>query len=294
MRENPLLWQDDEAPEGVLAPFEGADEMGGALRLLGLPTAKGLVSARDVRAGEEAAPVVYETLAKIAGALKAAAETGRAWRLRVDGLSETDRAMLFDALGQGEVSVVIAGGAGEGDAQIVETVLPGVWIGRAEDTDGKMGAEWIEVGDAPRALREAAAQRPGAELALEALSAPRGAMNVMSVLAETRDRALSWQPDVPNHVMNFTLFPMTPADSAFLAKALGEVGVRIASGGYGAARVIMTAVRHVWAVQYLNGLGDVILDTLEIGDVPDAVLASREDFEDSAARLGDMLEAYAP
>jgi len=56
----------------------------------------------------------------------------------------------------------------------------------------------------------------------------------------------------------------------------------------------MTGLLHGWAVQYLDGLGAVILDTLESGDLPDAVLASPEDFEDSAVRLSDMLEAYAP
>jgi hydrogenase-1 operon protein HyaF len=36
----------------------------------------------------------------------------------------------------------------------------------------------------------------------------------------------------------------------------------------------------------------VILDTLEIGDVPVAVTAANEDFEDSAERLAEILEAY--
>jgi len=224
----------------------------------------------------------------------AAAETGRAWRLRVDDLGAIDRKMLFDALGKGEVSIVISGGEGEGEAQIMETVLPGAWIGRATDPDGQIASQWVEVGDAPRALREVALSRPRADLPVEMLTAPRGAMNVMSVLAEVRERARAWSPGEPNHVMNFTLFPMTPADSAYLAKVVGEAGVRIASGGYGAARVVMSGLRHVWAVQYLNGLGAVILDTLEVGDIPDAVLASPEDFEDSAGRLCDILEAYAP
>lgn len=293
-RTNPMLWDEGEAPEGVLAPFEGSDAESSALKILGLPETKSMLSARDVRADENAGPIVHETLGRIEAALREAASSGRAWRLRVDGLGASDQAMLFDALGAGEVSVIISGGDGEGEAEIMETVLPGVWIGRARDTAGAVVSAWVEVGDAPRALREVAAMRPRADMALDALTAPRGTMNVMAVLAEVRERATKWVPGIPNHVMNFTLFPMTPGDSAFLAKVLGESGVRIASGGYGAARVVMTGFAHVWAVQYLNGMGTVILDTLEIGDIPDAVLASREDFEDSAARLAEMAEAYGP
>ncbi len=247
---------------------------------------------RDLPSGDEAGPAVHAELVRVHNALKAAAESGAAWRRRIDGLMPQDRQTFLDALGHGEVSVVIEGADGEGDAQVLETVLPGVWVGRACLPDGTIGSEWVEVGDAPRALRELALSRPRTDLPIEALTAPRGAMNVMSVLAEVRERSIAWTPGDPNHVMNFTLFPMTPADSAFLAKVLGESGIRMSSGGYGAARVVMTGLRNVWAVQYLNGLGAVILDTLEIGDLPDAILASPEDFEDSALRLSDMLEAY--
>jgi len=294
MRKNPLIWDDVEPAEGVLAPFEGVDEGGEGLSLLGLPSGRGLAGIGAMRADAEPSPAVYAFLTRVRDALQTAAETGAAWRARIDGLSAEDQSALLDALGQGEVSMVVAGGAGEGDAQIAETVLPGVWTGRAEDASGVSAAAWIEVGDAPRVLREVAATRPRGDLAIEALSAPRGAMNVMSVLTEIRERARDWRPGGANHVMNFTLFPMTPADSAFLSKVLGEAGAQISSGGYGAARVILTGLRHVWAVQYLNGLGAVILDTIEIGDVPASVLAAREDFEDSAGRLADIMEAYAP
>ena len=39
-------------------------------------------------------------------------------------------------------------------------------------------------------------------------------------------------------------------------------------------------------------MGNTILDTLEIGRVPDAALAAAEDFEDSARRVEQLLEAY--
>jgi len=39
-------------------------------------------------------------------------------------------------------------------------------------------------------------------------------------------------------------------------------------------------------------MGHTILDTIEVGEVPRAACAGREDFEDSAVRLGEILEAY--
>ncbi len=296
MRKHPLMWEDEgpqDGPLGVLSPFGGADAAEPSL--LGLPTGEGVFRSRDVRADAEAGPAVQAMLATIADALRAAAGEGRAWRRRLDGVSPDERAVLYDALGEGEVSVVIAPGAPEeGEAQIAETVLPGVWIGRACDAEGVLQTEWVEVADAPRALREVAATRPRADIALEAITPPRGAMNVMGVLAEIRDRAAAWRPGTPNHIINFTLFPMSETDTAFLAQVLGEAGARATSGGYGAARVIVTGLRHVWAVQYLNGMGTVILDTLEVGDIPEAMLAGREDFEDSAERLAEILDAYGP
>lgn len=292
MRDNPLKW-DDEAPQGVLAPFEGVDGLSPPPSLLGLPSGSSWLTARSLRSDAMAGPSVRATLDEVATALSAASAGQGGWRRYLSDVSENDRAMVFDALGEGEVSILISAAAtGAWDAQIQESVLPGVWIGRAIDETGTVRSEIIEVGSAPRALVEAADLRPRPTLPLDQLTPPAGAMNVMSILAEIRDRALAWTPGERNHVMNFTLMPMTPADSAFLAETLGEVGVRVTSGGYGTARVIMTAVKNVWAIQFVNGVGTVILDTVEVGGVPDAILASREDFEDSAERLASILKGY--
>ena len=93
-------------------------------------------------------------------------------------------------------------------------------------------------------------------------------------------------------MLNFTLMPMSPEDQQLLLDVLGRADLALESGGFGQCRVMATTVRHVWAVQYLNAMGNTILDTLEIGRIPDAALAAAEDFEDSARRLDQMLETY--
>jgi hydrogenase-1 operon protein HyaF len=86
--------------------------------------------------------------------------------------------------------------------------------------------------------------------------------------------------------------PTSPADQQLLIDVLGRAELVLDSGGFGNCRVMATTVRHVWVVQYVNGMGKTIMDTIEIGRIPDAALAAREDLEDSAERLGEILETY--
>ncbi|HSN73076.1 MAG TPA: hydrogenase expression/formation protein [Steroidobacteraceae bacterium] len=118
-------------------------------------------------------------------------------------------------------------------------------------------------------------------------------MNAPSLLSELAERSASHRPGAENHVINFTLLPLTDVDAELITGVLGQIPLVIRSGGYGSCRVFATGLKHVWAVQFLNSMGNVILDTLEVGDVPAAVRAAREDFEDSARRLTEILEAYA-
>jgi hydrogenase-1 operon protein HyaF len=94
-------------------------------------------------------------------------------------------------------------------------------------------------------------------------------------------------------VVNFTLLPLSESDVEVLTATLGQIPLSIRSEGYGNCLIYATGLRHVWAVQYTNSMGKIILDTLEVGAIPASACAAREDFEDSAVRLGEMLEAYA-
>jgi hydrogenase-1 operon protein HyaF len=85
---------------------------------------------------------------------------------------------------------------------------------------------------------------------------------------------------------------MNEVDMAFLKQTLNLGPVQAVSRGYGTCRVTLAGQRHVWSVQYLNAMDIIILDTLEVGDVPVSLCAADEDFQDSAERLGEILEAY--
>jgi hydrogenase-1 operon protein HyaF len=115
-------------------------------------------------------------------------------------------------------------------------------------------------------------------------------MNSVPILNEVRHEMARTEPREHNYVISFTLMPITPTDMELLEHALGTGPIVAESKGYGTCRVQLTGRRNVWSVQHMNAMGTVILDTIEIGDVPIALLAGEEDFEDSAERIRELLE----
>ena len=199
-----------------------------------------------------------------------------------------DRAIVEQTLGEGEVSGIVSLPDGV-VAQVQEATMAGLWRLRFQNAEGALVADYLEIASVPEIVRRAAIVNT---TAVEVGAPPPGAMNVMPVLAEIRDRAAAFTPGAPTHVVNFSLLPMNPEDMAHLQAQLGVGGVRLVSRGYGKCRVASTAARHVWSVQFLNAMDTVILDTLEIGGAPDAISAADEDFRDSAERVREIHDAY--
>lgn len=286
MTEHVLTWYPKVPGPGETAATATDD----SLRLIGMPT--GLVRpARQALAADqltaESRAVVEEVLAE----LRQRITTPELPPARIDlgALSEDDKAVVADMLGEGDVWAKV--GQGDDFCRVVESVLAGVWRLESSKSDGTR-AEWIEVGTVPQPVLHTAATLSRARIEIPK-QMPPGAMNAPALLHELQERSAAYQPGAENHVINFTLLPLTEVDAQVLTAVLGQVPLVIRSGGYGSSRVFATGLRHVWAVQYINGMGNVILDTLEVGGVPVAVLAAREDFEDSSERLAEILEAFA-
>ncbi|RBP11227.1 hydrogenase-1 operon protein HyaF [Roseiarcus fermentans] len=273
------------APEGddnavALTPVGPAPEaLTARPAFLGTPAADALIR----RCARTAA-----LLPQLADALAAQRAGGRNRLFDITEVGEDDRRLIGEALGEGEVGGVALMPQGV-TAQIAETLFAGLWRVRFSDGEGRAVADYLEVGAIPEAVREAA-RAAAPELMIGA--PPDGAMNVMPVLAEIRERMAAWAPGAPAHVVTLSLLPMSPEDVAFLQATLGEGPVRLVSRGYGNCRAIATGARGVWSVQYTNASDAVVLDTLEIGDVPAVALAADEDFADSSLRLRAIEDAY--
>lgn len=199
-----------------------------------------------------------------------------------------ERDLLDQALGAGEVSGVVVLPDGV-TAQIAESTMAGLWRVRFSGADDRVIGDYLEVGAIPEVVKRAAIVNARDVSFGEA---PEGAMNVMPLLAEIRARVAAFTPGDKAHIVNFMLFPMTLEDMSFLQASLGDGPVGLLSRGYGKCRIHATATRHVWSVQYFNAMDEIVLDTLEIGDVPVVALAATEDFRDSSERLREIYEAY--
>jgi hydrogenase-1 operon protein HyaF len=212
-------------------------------------------------------------------------------RPRVDlvGQSPGVLRLLNESLGEGEVCVRIAGGNGHGAGiRIQETVFAGVWREQHLRADGALERDWLQACPVPpvaveRAQRAATTHLPNFEL-------PRGAMNSPALLTEIREQVLRFTAGQPPHVINLTLLPLTAEDQAVLERAAPAGPVAILSRGFGNCRITSTLLRNLWRVQYFNSMQTLILNTLEVVEVPEVAMAAADDLSDSRERMLELLE----
>jgi hydrogenase-1 operon protein HyaF len=191
-------------------------------------------------------------------------------------------AELNEVLGHGEVSALVAATR---PMRIQESAFAGVWRVQALREDGGLARDDIEAGAIPEVVLEALARDPGRTPTAAPEPANPGVMNAPAILRELLTASRDYRPGADAHVVNLTLLPVTPEDLDYLATSLGGGAVTILSRGYGNCRISATALRHTWWVQYFNSTDQLILNTLEVADVPVVALAAEEDFEDSIGRL---------
>jgi hydrogenase-1 operon protein HyaF len=75
-----------------------------------------------------------------------------------------------------------------------------------------------------------------------------------------------------------------------LERALPGGSVAIMSRGFGNCRITSTTARNVWRVQYFNSMNTLILNTIEVVDVPEVALAAPEDLDDTRERLAELID----
>ncbi len=225
--------------------------------------------------------------AEVKDAAAAWSTDGAARSFDITHFDAENRAFVDQVLGDGEVSIV-AGAT----IQAQESVFAGVWRLHEVDEAGRLQRDCVEVGAFPRSVLDVAHAA-----ALEATRSyrgtlPQGAVNAPALVTELDDKLAAWSEGVPAHVINLTLLPLTEEDVAFLDERLGPGSVTILSRGYGNCRITSTATRNGWWVRYFNSRDAIVLNTIEVTDVPNVACAAPEDLADSAQRLGEILEVY--
>jgi len=233
-----------------------------------------LVAARDILAAFLGLLGAWDPLA-----------TARGPRIDLAGVPLPVQEILNQMLGEGEVSIQIDG---EQRFRIQESVFTGLWRVCALDGTGRLAKDWLEAGMLPDFV--VAMAKDSGRPAPSPIAPPEGAMNSPSLLAEIGSQMATRTRGDPAHVINLTLFPLTPEDHTMLTQALPVGPVAMISRGFGNCHVTSTGLADVWRVQYFNNMNTLILNTIEVVDVPEVVLAAVEDLADSRDRLAELVD----
>lgn len=261
--------QGDEAPDYLAMP-------------------KGMDTFSQPRLPDNASPeVVRRAVALLGGLADAAERAGFAGGAGLDllGLDAALREVVNQSLGFGEVSAFTTAPA---HWRVQETAFSGIWRVLQVADDGAIVVDRLETGTIPAVLIDSMRASAAAELA--APDYPAGCMNAQALVEEIRLQAAAVRHGRAAHIINLSLLPVSDADLDTLYGWLGHREVSILSRGYGNCRITSTRLKNVWWVQYFNSMDTLILNSIEMVDMPEVALAADEDFANSLARLREYLD----
>jgi len=230
----------------------------------------------------------HEALRDVLAQLEVVCRGGGNRVVDLAALPAPDLDLVNQVLGEGEVSAVVQPGADGLALQVQEAVFAGVWRVVATQ-DGRVVSDTIELGHIPAALKLAAREDEDPVVPRWQGGLPPNVQNAPTLLAEIEDQWRLWRAGQPAHVVNLTLLPMSVEDIGFLDHQLGTGRVLILSRGYGNCRITNTCRPNTWRVVYYNSQDVVILNTVEVSELPEVAQAAREDLEDSHGRLKEVL-----
>ncbi|MBL1321469.1 MAG: hypothetical protein COA63_010485 [Methylophaga sp.] len=207
-------------------------------------------------------------------------------------ISDMDAAnvdLVNQVLNEGEVSVIYEG---DMSIHIQESVLTGIWRVRHINEDGVSTSDVIEVGDIPSIVRKNTFVG-STPLVADLENLPEGVLNAPPLIIELAEKLEEWKLGDESHVINLTLLPLSEEDLNFLGHCLGVGPITILSRGYGNCRIGSTTKKNVWWIKFYNSDDKMILNTIEVVDIPGVAVAASEDLVDSADRLKEILDVYS-
>ena len=205
------------------------------------------------------------------------------------GLDESSLTFINQLLGVGEVSVSIAS---ETPIEIQESVMAGLWRVLQRDSAGQLMHDYLEVAAIPSVVVRSAFESARHCVPTDMSEVRQGIANAPALLVEIDEKIRHLQPGAASHMINLSLLPLSAEDLILLGERLGVGPVTILSRGYGNCRIGSTACKSTWWIKYYNSEDALIMNTIEVVDVPEVAMAAPEDLADSAERLHEILEIY--
>jgi hydrogenase-1 operon protein HyaF len=202
-------------------------------------------------------------------------------------LNSAELNLLNEIMGDGEVSIIITQDLIT--TQIQESVLAGIWRVKQYQNNSLIN-DYVEISDIPAIIKTNSFLNSAKEINVDINNLPAGLMNALPLIAELNAHIKDYKPNQKAHSINLSLLPQTEQDLAFLHHVLGQGSVSILSRSYSTNRITSTATDKVWWVQYFNSDDTLILNTLEVSQVPMVACAALEDLANSKLRLQDIIE----
>ncbi|MEQ3652439.1 MAG: hydrogenase expression/formation C-terminal domain-containing protein [Glaciecola sp.] len=226
-------------------------------------------------------------------------------QLDLAGLSASSLSLINQFMGVGEVSATLTKHQVASDApadsitnldpsriEIQESVMAGLWRVREINNDNVVTKEYIEVAPIPSSVQTDSFADARPTVLADLQTVPTGVINCPAILTELYERGRDYQKGDAPLVVNLSLLPLSNEDVVLLGERLGVGPTVILSRGYGNCRIGATNCKNVWWIKYYNSEDALILNTIEVIDIPEVAIASPEDIGDSAHRLLEMLEIY--
>jgi hydrogenase-1 operon protein HyaF len=230
-----------------------------------------------------------EAMSWLQTALNAVPDTDAKLLANLNALDDENRELVNQILGEGEVSITYSADLA---ASVQESVLAGVWRSLYFDKDENVAVDMLEVAAVPNLVLAPFENARAVDTTEDA--SRTDVANAMPILIELEDSSARFARDGTTHTINLTLLPLSEDELEFLDTRLGRGPVDILSRAYGKCQVISTLTPNIWWVRYYNSMGTLILNTVEITDVPQVVIAAPEDLTDSGERLAEILAPYWP
>lgn len=205
----------------------------------------------------------------------------------INDMDEANVDLINQVFNEGEVSVIYEG---DHSVRIQESVLTGIWRIYSTNETGEV-RDIIEIADIPSIVREKSFE-DAIPMDTHLDNLPNGVINTPPLIVELAEKMETWRPGEEHHVINLTLLPLSQEDLNFLGQRLGVGPITILSRGYGNCRIGSTTKKNIWWVKFFNSEDKLILNTIEVIDVPEVATAAPEDIADSAERLKEILEVY--
>lgn len=202
-------------------------------------------------------------------------------------LDDENRDLVNQILGEGEVSISYDGAV---RARSQESVMAGIWRTLYLDQDDQVCCDMLEVADVPHTVRTPEGRDGPVNASTEGV--PAELNNALAVLVELQAHGEEYAASGTANTINLTLMPLSEVDLEFIDERLGRGPIDTLSRAYGKCQVSSTLTPNVWWVRFYNAMDVLILNTLEVTEVPDVLRAAPEDLSDSATRLSSILEPY--